>query len=233
MRILVVEDYAPLASSIVGALREAGWAADHAADGEEAVTFAEASRYDAIVLDLMLPKLGGLEVLAKLRAKGNDSAVLILTARDGVGDRVQGLDTGADDYLVKPFAFEELVSRVRALVRRGLGQAANQVVLGALCLDLRARTAAVDGVQLELTAREFALLELLALSPGTTFSRTAIAEKLYSEEADLDSNVIDVFVARLRRKLDAAGLRGSELVRTQRGEGYRLDPAAAVSTEDP
>jgi DNA-binding response OmpR family regulator len=232
MRILIVEDARALARSIAEGLTEEGYSVDLSHDGEEGLHLATEVAYDAIVLDRMLPGLDGLTVLRELRRAGRRTPVLLLTALGEVHDRVAGLDGGADDYLVKPFAFEELVSRVRALVRRGLGQAANQVVLGALGLDLRARTAAVDGVQLELTAREFALLELLALSPGTTFSRTAIAEKLYSEEADLDSNVIDVFVARLRRKLDAAGLRGSELVRTQRGEGYRLDPAAAVPTED-
>jgi DNA-binding response OmpR family regulator len=217
MRILIVEDARALARSIAEGLTEEGYSVDLSHDGEEGLHLATEVAYDAIVLDRMLPGLDGLTVLRELRGAGRRTPVLLLTALGEVHDRVAGLDGGADDYLVKPFAFEELVSRVRALVRRGLGQAANQIV---------------HGVQLELTAREFALLELLALSPGTTFSRTAIAEKLYSEEADLDSNVIDVFVARLRRKLDAAGLRGSELVRTQRGEGYRLDPAAAVSTED-
>jgi DNA-binding response OmpR family regulator len=140
---------------------------------------------------------------------------------------VAGLDGGADDYLVKPFAFEELLARVRALVRRSRGQADNALSFGRLRLDLAARAATVDGNPVDLTAREFALLELLALDPGTTFSRTAIAEKLYDEESDRDSNVIDVFVGRLRKKLDAAGLPGADLVRTQRGAGYRLDPTAA------
>jgi DNA-binding response OmpR family regulator len=153
--------------------------------------------------------------------------VLLLTALGELQDRVEGLDGGADDYLVKPFAFDELLARLRALLRRSRGQASNQVDLGRLRLDLAGRTAAVDGRPLDLTAREFALLELLALEPGRTFSRTAIAEKIYDEESDRDSNVIDVFVARLRRKLDLAGLPGAELVRTQRGAGYRLDPAAA------
>jgi DNA-binding response OmpR family regulator len=144
-----------------------------------------------------------------------------------VNDRVEGLDAGADDYLVKPFAFEELLARLRALVRRSRGRAANEVDLGRLRLDLAAHLATVDGAPLALSAKEFSLLELLALEPGRTFSRTAIAERLYDEESDRDSNVIDVFVARLRRKLDEAGLPGAEVVRTLRGAGYRLDPDAA------
>jgi two-component system response regulator PhoP len=153
---------------------------------------------------------------------------LLLTALGEVQDRVDGLDGGADDYLVKPFAFDELLARVRALVRRSRGVAANTLELGRLRLDLAARIASVDGHELDLSARELALLELLALEPGRTFSRTAIAERLYDEESDRDSNVIDVFVGRVRRKLDAAGLAGAEVIRTMRGAGYRLDPAATV-----
>jgi two-component system response regulator PhoP len=176
----------------------------------------------------MLPRLDGLSMLGQLRERGVRTPVLVLTALGELHDRIAGLDGGADDYLVKPFAFDELLARVRALLRRSRGQARNQVSLGRLQLDLAARAASVDGRPLDLTAREFALLELLALEPGRTFSRTAIAEKLYDEETDLDSNVIDVFVARLRRKLDAAGLSGADVVRTQRGSGYRLDASAAA-----
>jgi DNA-binding response OmpR family regulator len=153
--------------------------------------------------------------------------VVFLTALGELEDRVEGLDVGADDYLVKPFAFGELLARIRALVRRSRGRARNELSLGRLRLDLAARSASVDDAPLDLTAREYALLELLALEPGRTFSRTALVEKLYAEDKDLDSNVIDVFVARVRRKLDAAGLPGAEVVRTQRGAGYRLDSAAA------
>jgi DNA-binding response OmpR family regulator len=227
MRILVVEDAASLARSLAQGLSEEGFAVDVAGDGEEGLHFAVEIAYDAIVLDRMLPRLDGLSLLRRARERGVRAPVLLLTALGEVQDRVDGLDGGADDYLVKPFAFDELLARLRALLRRSRGQARNRVELGRLALDLASRTAAVDGRPLDLTAREFSLLELLALAPDTTFSRTAIAERLYSEEAELDSNVIDVFVARLRRKLDAAGLRGAELVRTQRGAGYRLDPAAA------
>jgi DNA-binding response OmpR family regulator len=228
MRILVVEDTKPLAQAIAQGLAEEGFSVDVAADGEEGLHLATEIAYDAVVLDRMLPRLDGLSMLRQLRERGRRTPVLVLTALGELHDRIAGLDGGADDYLVKPFAFDELLARVRALLRRSRGQARNQISLGRLELDLAARAAAVDGRPLDLTAREFALLELLALEPGRTFSRTAIAEKLYDDASDLDSNVIDVFVARLRRKLDAAGLPGADLVRTQRGAGYRLDPSAAA-----
>jgi two-component system, OmpR family, response regulator len=227
MRILIVEDTAALARSLAQGLSEEGFAVEVAGDGEEGLHFATEVAYDAIVLDRMLPRLDGLTMLRRARERGVRTPVLLLTALGEVDDRVAGLDGGADDYLVKPFVFEELLARLRALLRRHRGQASNRVEVGRLVLDLASRAAAVDGHALELTAREFSLLELLALEPGTTFSRTAITERLYAEEADRDSNVIDVFVARLRKKLDAAGLPGADLVRTQRGAGYRLDPAAA------
>lgn len=231
MRILLVEDTAALARTVARGLTEEGFSVDVASDGEDGLHLATEIAYDAVVLDRMLPGLDGLSVLRQVRARGIRTPVLVLTALGELHDRVAGLDGGADDYLVKPFAFEELLARVRALVRRSRGEARNELVLGRLALDLAARAASVDGTPLDLTARELALLELLALDPGRTFSRTALAEKLYAEDGDPDSNVIDVFVARLRRKLDAAGLRGAEVVRTQRGEGYRLDPAAAALRE--
>jgi DNA-binding response OmpR family regulator len=227
VRILIVEDARTLARSMAQGLAEEGFSVDLAGDGEEGLHFAAEVAYDAIVLDRMLPRLDGLSLLRRLRERGVATPVLLLTALGELRDRVEGLDGGADDYLVKPFAFDELLARLRALLRRSRGQPSNRVDLGRLALDLAARQATVDGRRLDLTAREFALLELLALEPGRTFSRTAIAEKLYDEESDRDSNVIDVFVARLRRKLDAAGLPGAEVVRTQRGAGYRLDAAAA------
>ena len=150
--------------------------------------------------------------------------VLLLTALGEVQDRVDGLDAGADDYLVKPFAFAELLARLRALVRREFGQSSNTVSAGGLVLDLGAHTASVKGQALELTAREYSVLELFVMKPGVTWSRTQLAEHLYNEEAERDSNVIDVFVARLRRKLEAAGLDGGALITTQRGLGYRFNP---------
>jgi DNA-binding response OmpR family regulator len=222
MRILLVEDARPLARSIAEGLSEEGFAVDVSGDGEGGLHLASEIAYDVVVLDRMLPDLDGLSVLRALRAKGVRTPVLMLTALGQVQDRVDGLDGGADDYLVKPFAFDELLARLRALVRRGLGHAQNALELGRLRLDLRARVASVDGALLELSAKEFALLELLALEQGKTFSRTEIAARLYDEESDRDSNVIDVFVGRLRRKLDAAGLPGAAVVVTKRGAGYRL-----------
>ena len=224
MKVLVVEDAAALARTVVQGLTEEGFAVDLAANGEDALHFATELEYDVIVLDRMLPKLDGLEVLTRLRAQGKTTKVLLLTALGEVRDRVEGLDAGADDYLVKPFAFAELVARVRALGRREHGHAKNAVQVGALTLDLAARRATLLGTPLELTAREYGLLELLALRPGETLSRAAITEALYADDEDKDSNVIDVFVARLRRKLTAAGVDGARLIQTRRGEGYRLEP---------
>jgi two-component system OmpR family response regulator len=229
MRILLVEDARPLARSIAEGLSEEGFSVDTAHDGEDGLHLATEIAYDAIVLDRMLPLLDGLTVLRRIRALGNRTPVLLLTALGEVRDRVDGLDGGADDYLVKPFAFDELLARLRALVRRSHGEAANDLQVGRLRLDLRARIASVDGNPVELSAKEFSLLELLALDPGKTFSRTALAARLYDEESDRDSNVIDVFVARVRRKLDGAGLSGADVIRTMRGAGYRLDPAGAVN----
>jgi two-component system OmpR family response regulator len=226
MRILLVEDARALARSIADGLSEEGFSVDVVHDGADGLHLAREIAYDAIVLDRMLPSLDGLTLLKRLREEDVRAPVLLLTALGQVNDRIEGLDAGADDYLVKPFAFEELIARVRALVRRAHGRAANELGLGRLRLDLAARLATVDGAPLHLSAKEFSLLELLALDPGRTFSRTAIAERLYDEESDRDSNVIDVFVARLRRKLDEAGLPGAEVVRTMRGAGYRLDPGA-------
>jgi two-component system OmpR family response regulator len=227
VRILLVEDTKPLARSIVQGLSEEGFSVDLAENGEDGLHLGSEIAYDAILLDRMLPRLDGLVVLRRLRERGVATPVLLLTALGEVGDRVQGLDGGADDYLPKPFAFDELLARLRALVRRSRGQPRNELDLGRLRLDLAARVASVDGKALDLSAKEFSLLEVLALEPNTTFSRTRLAERLYDEDSDRDSNVIEVFVARIRRKLDAAGLAGAEVLRNQRGAGYRLDPDAA------
>ncbi|KAB2897730.1 MAG: response regulator transcription factor [Kofleriaceae bacterium] len=225
MRVLLVEDAAAVARSVAQGLSEEGFSVDVAHDGEDGLHLASEIAYDVIILDRMLPVIDGLTVLRRLRERGVRTPVLLLTALGEVIDRVEGLDAGADDYLVKPFAFEELLARVRALLRREHGHARNVVEVGALVLDLAARTASVVGRPLALTAREFNLLELLVLHPDTTFSRTAIIDQLYDEATELESNVIDVFVARLRRKLEEVGLPG--LIRTLRGAGYRLDSAAA------
>jgi DNA-binding response OmpR family regulator len=227
MRILLVEDTKALARSVAQGLTEEGFSVDVAENGEDGLHLASEIAYDAILLDRMLPRLDGLSVLRALRAKAVATPVLLLTALGEVGDRVEGLDGGADDYLVKPFAFDELLARLRALVRRSRGQPSNALQLGRLRLDLAARVASVDGTALDLSAKEFSLLEVLALEPGTVFSRTRLVERLYDEDSDRDSNVIEVFVARIRRKLDAAGLPGGEVLKNQRGAGYRLDPTAA------
>lgn len=223
MRVLVVEDARTLARSLQQGLGEEGFTVDVAHDGEDGLHLASEIAYDAIVLDRMLPSKDGLTLLRELRARGVGTPVLLLTALGEVEDRVEGLEGGADDYLVKPFAFSELVARLRVLLRRGHGHTTNRIEIGALALDLSGRRASVNGLPLDLTAKELAILELLALHPGETLTRTSIAEALYSEDDDRDSNVIDVFVARLRRKLTAAGVDGATAVATVRGIGYRLD----------
>lgn len=224
MRLLLAEDTVALAKSIAQGLTEEGFTVDVVGDGESALHLATEVAFDVIVLDRMMPAGDGLSVLKALRKKNVATPVLLLTALGEVHDRVDGLEAGADDYLVKPFAFAELLARVRALVRRSAGKPSNVVTVGALSLDLGARLVSVRGVTLELTSSEYSLLELLVLQPNTTWSRTRLVEHLYNEEGDRDSNVIDVFVARLRKKLDAADL--PNIIATQRGAGYRFDPAA-------
>jgi two-component system response regulator PhoP len=227
MRLLLAEDTPALAKSLVQGLTEEGYTVDVVSDGESALHLATELHFDALILDRMMPRLDGLGVVRALRKKNVKTPVLLLTALGEVQDRVEGLDAGADDYLVKPFAFAELLARLRALVRREFGQTSNTVAVGPLVLDLGAHTASVKGTPLELTAREYAVLELFVMKPGVTWSRTQLAEHLYNEEAERDSNVIDVFVARLRRKLDDAGLPGAALITTQRGLGYRFNPDSA------
>lgn len=229
MRLLLAEDTVALAKSIAQGLTEEGFTVDVAFDGETALHLATEVPFDGIVLDRMMPKRDGLSVLRELRTRGVKTPVLLLTALGEVHDRVDGLNAGGDDYLVKPFAFTELLARVRALLRRSVGQPANTVTVGPLVLNLAARSASVRGSRLELTASEFSMLELFVTKPGLTWSRTQLTAHLYNEHADRDSNVIDVFVARLRKKLDAAGLPGNELIRTQRGAGYLFDGSVVTT----
>jgi len=217
MRVLLVEDEPDLARGLARALRDAAFAVDVCGDGDSAVFHACEISYDAIVLDLLLPGRDGWSVLATLRQQGRDMPVLILTARDAVDDRVRGLNLGADDYLVKPFAVPELVARLRALGRRAAGRSRPEVTIGDLRLDTAARRLSRDGTLVELTAREFAILELLVNRRGETVTRTAICEHLYGEDTDVFSNVVDVHVASLRRKI------GPEVIRTRRGHGYLID----------
>jgi two-component system OmpR family response regulator len=215
MRLLVIEDEPDLLSAVCQSLREEGYAVDEATDGELGLFKATSWEYDAILLDIMLPKIDGWEVLKRLR-QTHRTPVLILTARDRVPDRVRGLDQGADDYLVKPFSLAELLARLRALIRRSAGQASSQIVIGDLTLDTRARTVHRGGELISLTAREFALFELFAMNQGQVVSRTQIYEHLFDENDDSLSNLIDVHVSNLRRKL------GKDTIVTRRGQGYLL-----------
>ena len=221
MLLLLIEDYPPLQKSLAKGLREAGFAVDVAGDGEEGLWYARTGDYDVIILDLMLPKVDGLTILSKLRESGKQTHVLILTAKDTVDDRVRGLDLGADDYLVKPFALNELLARVRALVRRKYEAKGPAVRVGDLEVDTVNRTACRADVPLGLTAGEYGLLELLALQAGRTVTRLEIMERLYDFAAEAESNVVDVCVGRLRKKLEHEGR--PRLVHTRRGLGYVLE----------
>lgn len=218
MRVLIVEDERDLLRVLARALREEGYAVDEAADGEDGLFKATHTDYDAIVLDLMLPKVDGLTILAKTRKQKKKTPVLILTARDTTQDVVKGLDTGADDYLVKPFQLVELLARLRSLIRRAAGEPDPKLEIGDITIDLKARTIARDGEDIPLTAREFALVEMLALRRGELVSRTEIYDHLFDENEDTISNLIDVHVSNIRKKL------GKEFIVTRRGQGYVIDP---------
>ncbi len=220
MRILVVEDFSPLRSSIARGLREAGFAVDEVADGTQGLAFAETGAYDAIVLDVMLPGMDGLTILERLREQRCPSRLLILTARDAVRDRVAALDNGADDYLVKPFAFAELLARVRALLRRRYEQTSPCVRIGDLEIDTVARSVRRKGRVIELTAREYGILEVLAARPGSVITREEIEERVYDFASEHSSNVVDVYVGYLRRKLEDGG--ATRVIHTRRGMGYVL-----------
>lgn len=220
MRILVVEDFSPMRGTLERALRGAGFSVDGAGDGEEALYLLESSVHDVVVLDLMLPVVDGLAVLRRMRAAANHAHVLILTARDAVDDRVRALDLGADDYLVKPFALAELLARVRALVRRSYARKDPTLRIADLEVDTARRTATRAGRAMDLTAREFALLEYLALRVGEVVGRDDILERLYRMEEATVSNVLEVHISNLRRKLECDG--AARLLHTRRGEGYLL-----------
>jgi two-component system OmpR family response regulator len=213
MRLLVVEDEPRLLRSLARALREEGYAVDTAEAGDDGLQKAELYDYDAIVLDVMLPRLDGWELLARLRQL-KPTPVLMLTARDSTRDRVRGLDTGADDYLVKPFDLSELLARVRALIRRAARQARSDIRILDVVIDTRARSVTRQGQAVALTAREYAILEYLAIHRGELVTRTALYEHLFDETDDTLSNLIDVHVSNLRKKL------GAELIATRRGQGY-------------
>jgi two-component system, OmpR family, response regulator len=217
MRILIVEDEPRLLRSLAKGLREEGYAVDVAAAGDEGLYKAESYDYDAIVLDIMLPRLDGWEVLERLR-KQKPTPVLMLTARDAPKDRVRGLDSGADDYLVKPFDLSELLARLRALIRRSAGQARSQIELGAVVINTRARSVIRGSHPVTLTAREYAILEYLALHRGEVVTRTALYDHLFDENEDTLSNLMDVHIFSLRKKI------GRDLIKTRRGQGYWIEP---------
>lgn len=220
MRVLLVEDFQILRESLAQGLREAGYAVDAAADGEEGLWYARSNPYDVLILDLMLPKLDGLSLLRKLREANDATHVLILTARDAPDDRVRGLDLGADDYLPKPFVFAELLARVRALVRRKYQTKSPLLRVADLEVDTSARLVRRGGRAIELSPREYAFLELLASRAGTVVTRSDIWDHLYDFNSETDSNVVEVFIAHLRKKIEKPGL--PRLIHTRRGHGYVL-----------
>lgn len=217
MRLLVAEDEKDLALTLRKALEEEGFAIDLAFDGEEGLFKAREISYDAIILDLMLPRLDGWAVLQALRTRGTRTPVLILTARDAIEDKVRGLELGADDYLTKPFALTELVARVRALIRRSSADPVPIVAIGDMTIDTAARTVRMEGEPVDLTAKEYAILEFLVHRRGTLVTRAMLCEHLYSEDVDVFSNVVDVHISTLRRKV------GRAIIQTRRGQGYIID----------
>ena len=216
MRILVVEDEPTLAAQLAATLQAAGYAVDTVANGRDAGYMGEVETFDAVVLDLGLPMVDGLTVLKRWRALGRTMPVLILTARGDWHEKVAGIDAGADDYLTKPFHMEELLARIRALIRRAVGQASAEIACGPLVLDTRSGRVSVDGQALSLTSHEFRVLAYLIHHAGEIVSRTELTEHIYAQDYDRDSNTIEVFVARLRKKLPPG------LIETVRGLGYRL-----------
>jgi DNA-binding response OmpR family regulator len=223
MRILLVEDESSAAQMLAKGLREQSYAVDVATDGEAAVYQAGINDYDLVILDVMLPLKDGFEVCRELRAEGLTFPIMMLTARDAPPDRVAGLDMGADDYLIKPFDFHELLARLRALLRRGPALRPETVEIADLSIDMRARRVRRGGRQIELTAKEYAFLEYLARRAGEVVTRAEIAEHVWEENFDPFSNLIEVYVQRLRRKIDEG--HAPKLLRTRRGEGYVLASA--------
>ncbi|HZF15141.1 MAG TPA: response regulator transcription factor [Steroidobacteraceae bacterium] len=220
MRVLVIEDDSDLRNSLVTQLRNAGFSVDSAADGEEGLYAGRELPIDLAVIDLGLPKVSGLEVIRKLRADGKTFPILVLTARDRWQDKVEGLQAGADDYVPKPFHFLELNARLQALLRRSAGWAAPVLTCGDIHLDTRTQQVTVDGAPVDLTSFEYRVLECLMLHAGEVISKTELTERLYDQDFERDSNVIEVFVGRLRKKLDPENTR--QPIETLRGRGYRL-----------
>ena len=216
MRILIVEDEPTLARQLRQTLESAGYAVDSAHDGEEGQFLGETESYDAVILDLGLPEVDGLTVLDRWRKAGHRMPVLVLTARDSWSDKVAGLDAGADDYLAKPFQSEELIARLRALIRRASGNASSELVSGDVRLDTRSGRVTLAGEPVKMTAQEYKLLSYLMHHKGKVVSRTELIEHIYDQDFDRDSNTIEVFITRIRKKL------GADLITTIRGLGYSL-----------
>ncbi|MDR2924855.1 MAG: response regulator transcription factor [Azoarcus sp.] len=216
MRLLLVEDEQTLRKQLAASLIRAGYAVDEADNGQDALFLGDTENYDAVVLDLGLPRMDGLSVLKRWRANGRAMPVLILTARDGWHEKVEGIDAGADDYLAKPFHAEELMARLRALIRRAQGLASPLLQCRGIVLDTRESRVTVDGWPIELTAHEFMVLDYLMHRPGVIVSRTELTEHIYAQDFDRDSNTIEVFIARLRKKLPP------DAIKTVRGLGYQL-----------
>jgi two-component system OmpR family response regulator len=219
MRVLVVEDDPTLSDQIASALRQASYAVDTAHDGEEGEFLGDTEPYDAVVLDLGLPVVDGVTVLSRWRRNGRKMPVLILTARDNWSEKVAGFDAGADDYLTKPFHMQELLARVRALIRRTAGQASSVIECGPVTLDTSLARVTKHGEPIALTAHEFKVLSYLMHHRDRIVSRTELTEHVYQQDFDRDSNTIEVFIGRLRKKL------GDNMIRTHRGQGYRIDPS--------
>ena len=220
MRVLVVEDEAVLRQQLATALTASGYAVDEAADGERADFLGQTERYDAVILDLGLPKVDGLTLVRRWRESGLAVPILMLTARGAWHEKVQGIDSGADDYVGKPFRMEEVLARLRALIRRAAGQLSGELRCGAVTLDPRSARVAVDGLTVKLTSHEYRVLAYLMHHRGRVVSQTELSEHIYAQDLDRDSNTVEVFVARLRRKL------GASSIETVRGLGYRMDAGA-------
>jgi len=220
MRVLLIEDDPGLLETLAGQLRDAGYAVDVSADGIEGLYIGEEFPLDLAIIDLGLPELPGLEVIRKLRERGRDFPILVLTARSGWQDKVAGLEAGADDYVTKPFHIEELMARINALMRRAGGHARPRIDLGPITVDLTGQRVFRDGEEIDLTTYEYKVFNYLAMHPDEVVTKTELSEHIYEDEDDRDSNVIEVFIGRLRRKLDPDGTLNP--IETLRGRGYRL-----------
>ena len=218
MKILLAEDEVDLNNVVTRYLKKNGYSVDSVLDGEEALDYLEYSEYDLVILDIMMPKVDGFEVIKKLRDKGNHTSVLMLTARDSADDKVKGLDLGADDYIVKPFDFNELMARIRAVVRRKYGNSSNKLVIGDLILDTSEKSVTRAGKQIELTGKEYEVLEYLMQSKNRILSRNQIKEHVWDFDYEGDSNIIDVLIKNIRKKIDVED--GKQIIYTKRGLGY-------------